>query len=190
MDCFAPLAMTHSNTSFRWLLYRSGSEEAESTSRSAEPPRSTPALTDRHGLLHRSVPDRVGERGVAVSGCLGPVDHLRRHAYREFRAWRLLYARCLCRVHPDRAVFGRLRFLGRHRSGGADRRARRCPGRDAAVAADLSCAGTVSTARDLRPDPDGRGSRGADLGAQRSARSPRAGLQGRGGFLRPEHPEL
>ena len=43
---------------------------------------------------------------------------------------------------------------------------------------------------DLRPDPDGRGSRGADLGPRRSRRPPRAGLQGRGRFLRPEHPEL
>ena len=37
---------------------------------------------------------------------------------------------------------------------------------------------------------DGRGPRGAGLGARRSARPPRAGISRRGGFLRPEHTEL
>ena len=85
---------------------------------------------------------------------------------------------------------GAFGFWGGDRRGrarrGADRRARR----DGAAAAHLSRARTVPAARDLRPDPDGRGSRGADLGARRSRRPPRAGLQGRGRFLRPEHPEL
>ena len=51
-------------------------------------------------------------------------------------------------------------------------------------------AGIVSVAGDLRPDPDGRGSGGADLGPERPARPPRAGLQGRGRFLRPECSDL
>ena len=85
---------------------------------------------------------------------------------------------------------GALGFLGRHcRRRARGRRGGRS-GRDGAAAADLSRARTVSVARDLRADLDGRGSRGADLGAERSARPPRAGVQGRGRFLRPEHPEL
>ena len=142
------------------------------------------------GLLFRPVPDRSCQRGVAVSGGVGAVDHLRRDADRQFRAWRLLYARRLCRVHADRAIFRRDRLLGRHRCRGADRRCDRRAGRNGAAAADLSCAGTVSTAGDLRPDPDGRGSGGPDLGPERSARPPRAGIEGRGRFLRPECPDL
>ena len=108
----------------------------------------------------------------------------------NFRPWRVLHARRLCRVHADRALLRRARLLGRHRRRGAGRGRRRRAGRDGAAAADLPCAGTVPVARDLRPHADGPGYRGADLGAGRSARPPRARLQGRGRFLRPEHPEL
>ena len=128
------------------------------------------------GLLLRPVPDRSCQRGVAVSGGVGAVDHLRRDADRQFRPWRVLHARRLCRVHADRAIFRRDRLLGRHRRRGADRRCGRRAGRDGAAAADLSFAGIVSVAGDLRPDPDGRGSGGADLGTERSARPPRAGI--------------
>src|SRR5258708_5845549 len=62
--------------------------------------------------------------------------------------------------------------------------------RDGAAAANLPRAGTVPVACDLRPDVDGRRPCGADLGPERSARPSRAGVERRGGFLRPEHPEL
>ena len=137
--------------------------------------KNAPART-ANGLLLRSVPDRSCQRGVAVSGGVGPVDHFRRDADRQFRPWRVLHARRLCRVHADRAIFRRDRILGRHRRRGADRRRRRRAGRNGAAAADLSCARIVSAAGDLRPDPDGRGSRGADLGPERSAGPPRAGI--------------
>src|SRR3984957_8772206 len=71
-----------------------------------------------NGLLLRPVPDRSCQRSVAVSGGVGPVDHLRRNPDRQFRAWRLLYARRLCRVHADGEIFRRARPLGRHRGGG------------------------------------------------------------------------
>ena len=67
-----------------------------------------------------------------------------------------------------------------------DRRA----GRNGAAAADLSRARIVSAAGDVRPDPDGRGSRGPDLGAERPVGPPRAGIYGRGRFFRPERAEL
>ena len=166
-------------------------EEARSAVSKDEGPALTIAPTrTAHGLLLRSVPDRPRQRGVAVPGRVGAVDHLRRDADRELCPWRVLHARRLCRVHADRALLRRVRLLGRHRRCGAGRRRRRRAGRDGAAAADLPCAGTVPVARDLRPDADGPGYRGADLGTGRSARPPRARLQGRGRFLRPEHPEL
>ena len=142
------------------------------------------------GLLLRSVPDRSCQRGVAVSGRLGAVDHFRRDADRQFRAWRVLHARRLCCVHADRAIFRRARILGRHCRGQPDRRGGRRAGRDDIAAADLSFTGIVSAAGDLRAHPDGRGPGGADLGPGRSARAPRAGISRRGRFLRPEHSDL
>src|SRR6266511_2133337 len=71
-----------------------------------------PPTRTAHGLLLRSVPDRSRQRGVAVSGRVGAVDHLRRDADREFRPWRLLHARRLCRVHADRALLRRAWLLG------------------------------------------------------------------------------
>ena len=138
----------------------------------------------------RPVPDRPCQRGVAVPGRVGPVDHLRRDADRQFRAWRLLHARRLSRVHADRTVCRRAWVLGRHCRSCARGRRRRRHRRDGAAAADLSFAGTVPTAGDVRPDADGRGPRGAGLGPERSARPPRARLQGSRRVLRPEHPEL
>jgi len=149
----------------------------------------TPTRT-ANGLLRRPVPDRSCQRGVAVPGRLGPVDHLRRDADREFCTRRLLYARRLRGVHADRALFRRARLLGRHRRSRTGRGRGRRDRRDAAAAADLPFARAVPVARDLWPDADGRGPRGADLGPGRSARAPRAGIQGRGRLLRPEHPDL
>src|SRR5947209_16469496 len=116
------------------------------------------------GLLPRSVPDRPCERGVAVSGGIGAVDHLRRDAHRQLCAWRVLYAWRLCRVHADRTLFRRARVLGRHCRSRPDRRRAWGAGGDDPAAADLSVARAVPAARDLRPDADGRGYRGADLG--------------------------
>src|ERR1700726_3195982 len=65
-----------------------------------------------HGLLLRPVPDRTCQRGIAVSGSVGPVDHFRRDADRQFRPWRVLHARRLCRVHADRAILRRHGILG------------------------------------------------------------------------------
>ncbi|MEY9475724.1 hypothetical protein ABH992_008123 [Bradyrhizobium yuanmingense] len=142
------------------------------------------------GLLRRTVSDRSRQRSVAVPGGLGPVDHFRRDPDREFRARRLLHDRRLHRLHVDRAPVRCVRLLGQHRDRrvrrGADRRHRR----DGAAPAHLSCARAVPAARDVRPDLDGRGSRRADLGAGRSRRPPRAGLQGRDRLFRPEHSEL
>ena len=143
-----------------------------------------------NGLLLRPVPDRACQRGVAVSGGVGAVDHFWRDADREFRAWRVLHARRLRRLYADRTMVRRARLLGRHRRRGAGRRCDRRHRRDAVAPTDLSRAGAVPAARDLRPDADGGRSRRADLGAERSARPPRAGLQGCGRLLRPEHPEL
>ena len=143
-----------------------------------------------HGLLLRSVPDRACQRRFAVSGRVRTVDHLRRDADRQFRPWRVLYARRLRGVHADRAFFRRARVLGRHCRRGADRRRGRRRRRNAAAAADLSRARAVPVARDLRPDADGRRSRGAHLGSERSGRPARAGPEGRARFLRPENSEL
>ena len=69
----------------------------------------TRALTrTANGLLLRPVPDRSCQRGVAVSGGVGAVDHLRRDADRQFRPSRL----CLCSAPMlaftlDRTVFRR-----------------------------------------------------------------------------------
>src|SRR5215208_4742408 len=87
-------------------------EEARSAVSKDEGPALTIDLTrTAHGLLLRSVPDRPRQRGVAVPGRVGAVDHLRRDADREFRPWRVLHARRLCCVHADRAVLRRARLL-------------------------------------------------------------------------------
>ena len=71
---------------------------------------------------------------------------------------------------------GAIGFWGGIVVAAADRRRGRRAGRDGAAAADLSRARTVSAAGDLRPDPDGRGSGGADLGPGRPARAAGAGI--------------
>src|SRR4029077_17352419 len=76
---------------------------------SGERQRRTPTWT-ADGLLLRTVPDRTCQRGVAVPGRFGPVDHLWRDADRQFRPWRVLYARRLCRLHADRIFFRRARL--------------------------------------------------------------------------------
>ena len=82
------------------------------------------------------------------------------------------------------------RLLGRDRARRARRRRDRHARRNAAAAPHLRRAGTVSVARNLRRHARRRGSRAADLGAERAARSARARLQGRDRSLRPALPDL
>ena len=150
------------------------------------PDSTSPATAPEIELLFRPVRHRARERLLAVSRRLRPFDHFRRHPHRQFRPWRVLHARRLCRFHAHRSLERRDRLLGRDRARRDRRRGdRRCSSKIDAVAPHLRRAGTVPVARDVRRHAGGRGPRAADLGAERPARSARAGLQGRDRSLRP-----
>ncbi len=102
--------------------------------------------------IRRPVPDRSCQRGLAVPGGLGAVDHLRRHPHRESSPM----ARSTCWAPMSPFTLAERLPATRSASGAASSSrllvvavARRAD-RDGAAAPDLSGAGAVPVARHLR----------------------------------------
>lgn len=130
-------------------------------------------------LLPHPDPERPCLGVVAVHRGIGADDHFRRHPDRQFRAWLVLHDRRLSRRGAVRRLHGRMVrgrvVLGRHRRGGAGRRADRGAHGGRAAAAHLQGAGAVPVAGDLRAGPRDPGRGGLAVRPAGHPRPARAG---------------